>query len=425
MNFNDETFRQVPKTGVIFVMSEAEKAGFRRGDDRWVNLGQGQPETGSIGEGTKRIAKIAIAEADHEYAPVTGLWELREAVADHYNRRYRRGMPTEYSAENVAISGGGRIALSRLAASLGRINLGHFLPDYTAYEELLDLFRLFTPIPILLEPGRHYGFSPPELESEIKGRGLSAMLLSNPCNPTGKLVEGGDLSGWIQRARELSCTMIFDEFYGHYVWNGPHEVATAARYVEDVERDPVVIVNGLTKSWRYPGWRLAWTLGPSEVIDRVSSAASFLDGGAARPLQRAAIGLLDDGPTDGEIAAIRGRFNAKRKMMLRRLRGMGISVDFEPEGSFYIWGNLADLPAPLTDGMSFFRAALKHRVITVPGEFFDVNPGQRRAARYSRFKDYVRFSFGPKREALEEGLDRLERCLEGASEQGVAQAEPL
>ncbi len=411
---SDGAFRTVPKTGVIFVMSEAERNGFTRGNSQWTNLGQGQPETGHLVDAPPRIESIDILEEDHEYAPVTGLVDLREAVADHYNRRYRRGMPTKYSAENVAISGGGRIALSRLAAALGPINLGHFLPDYTAYEELLDLFRLFNPIPILLDPQRHYSFTAPELESEIKGRGLSAILLSNPCNPTGKFVGGSELAQWIDRARRLDCSMIFDEFYSHYVWDGPNDAMTAARFVEDVDRDPVVIVNGLTKSWRYPGWRVSWTLGPKEVIDRLSSAGSFLDGGASRPLQRAAVPLLDDEVTNGEVAAISNRFDAKRQMMINRLREMGIIVDFEPQGTFYIWGDLSELPESLRSGMSFFRAALKRQVICVPGEFFDVNPGQRRAARYSRFREYVRFSFGPAQKELETGLGRLEAMIQEA-----------
>ncbi len=409
-------FRRVPKTGVIFVMSEAGRQGYGVDDRReWTNLGQGQPETGILEGAPPRVAAVPITEADHEYAPVTGLWELRDAVAQHYNRRYRRGMPTQYSAENVAISGGGRTGLSRLAAALGRINLGHFLPDYTAYEELLDLFRLFNPIPILLDPRRNYDFSGQELEDEIKGRGLSAVLMSNPCNPTGKLVGGGDLAEWLERARRVDCAMILDEFYSHYIWDRDPADATAATFVEDVDVDPVVIVNGLTKSWRYPGWRLSWTVGPREVIDRLASAGSFLDGGAARPLQRAAVGLLADEVTEAEIGAISGRFEAKRDMMLQRLRAMGIRVDFEPQGTFYIWGDLSDLPAGLDDGMSFFRAALQRKVICVPGEFFDVNPGQRRSGRYGRFKKYVRFSFGPPEEELRRGLDRLDALLQESS----------
>lgn len=407
-------FRSVPKTGVIFVMSEAARHGYKGGDPEWTNLGQGQPETGLIAEAPPRIGEMSITEADHEYAPVTGIWELREAVADHYNRRYRRGMPTKYSAENVAISGGGRTGLSRVAAALGHINLGHFLPDYTAYEELLDLFRLFNPIPILLDPEKSYAFSARQLSQEIKGRGLSAILMSNPCNPTGKLVGGEELRQWLDTARSLDCTMILDEFYSHYIWDGQAQSATAATYVEDVNSDPVVVVNGLTKSWRYPGWRLSWTLGPTEVIDRLASAGSFLDGGAARPLQRAAVPLLEDETTDAEIRAISLRFQAKRTMMIARLRFMGIVVDFEPQGTFYVWGDLSRLPAPLDNGMVFFREALKKKVICVPGEFFDVNPGQRRNGRYGRFQKYVRFSFGPAESELIKGLGRLEKMIHEA-----------
>src|SRR5512142_1768811 len=119
---------------------------------------------------------------------------LREAIAGLYNRLYRRGLPSQYTAENVAVSGGGRMALTRAAAALGQINLGHFLPDYTAYEELLDVFRLFSPIPILLEAERGYAFGVGDLRREIQGRGLGAILASNPCNPTGKHIRDEELA---------------------------------------------------------------------------------------------------------------------------------------------------------------------------------------------------------------------------------------
>src|SRR5690606_28413211 len=226
-----------------------------------------------------RVDTVPVDPRDQEYAPVPGLLELRAAVADMYNRMYRRGMPSQYSAENVSISSGGRAALTRAAASIGRVNLGHFLPDYTAYEELLDIFRAFTAIPILLEGERAYAFGLDDLRKEITGRGLGALLTSNPCNPTGKLMHGDELAGWIGMARELDCTMMFDEFYSHYVWvetPGALPLESAARYVEDVDRDPIVILDGLTKNWRYPGWRVAWTVGPKKVIDAVTSAGSFL-----------------------------------------------------------------------------------------------------------------------------------------------------
>jgi aspartate/methionine/tyrosine aminotransferase len=287
----------VPRTGVIFVTTEAVRRGYSAKDPSWCNLGQGQPETGELDGAPARVTSVSIDPADQDYAPVPGVWELREAVADLYNRLYRRGMRSQYTAQNVSISSGGRAALTRVAASIGLVNLGHFLPDYTAYEELLEIFRAFTSIPILLEGEREYAFSADDLRREVRGRGLSALLASNPCNPTGKHVRGDELAAWVSVARELDCTLVLDEFYSHYVWSpvdGGLPVESAARYVEDVDRDPVVILDGLTKNWRYPGWRVAWTLGPRSVIEAVASAGSFLDGGGSGPLQRVAVPLLDE-----------------------------------------------------------------------------------------------------------------------------------
>ena len=412
-------FRAVPRTGVIYVMTQARLAGYRPEDPAWTNLGQGQPETDALPGAPNRITATTIETPDFEYAPVSGIRELRDAVAGHYNRMYRRGLPSQYTWENVCISSGGRAALTRAAAALGEINLGHFLPDYTAYEELLSVFRLFSPIPILLDPHRGYDFSLRELEREILGRGLSALLMSNPCNPTGKLVSGDELAGWTAIARRLDCALLLDEFYSHYVWtdadgDGP-PMCSAAAYVEDVDRDPVILFDGLTKNWRYPGWRVAWTVGPKSVISALTSAGSFLDGGGSRPLQRAAVPLLEDDHVLAETKAIRRTFRKKRDMMLRRLTQMGVHLDRAPEGSFYVWGDLSNLPPGLDTGMAFFRKALEHKVICVPGEFFDVNPGRRRATRPSRYRRHIRFSFGPCQDTLEKGLDRLEAMIAAAT----------
>jgi aspartate/methionine/tyrosine aminotransferase len=395
-------FRSVPRTGVIYVTTEAQRRGFTPTDPDWCNLGQGMPETGPLPGSPPRIGSVTVDLEDQEYAPIPGIWELREAVASFYNRMFRRGLPSQYTAENVSISGGGRSSLTRAAASLGHVNLGHFLPDYTAYEELLDIFRLFSPIPILLDGEKGYEFTATDLRREILGRGLTAILISNPCNPTGKLVGGADLEAWVSAGRELECALLIDEFYSHYVWTGTERMVSAARYVEDVDRDPVVIFDGLTKNWRYPGWRVTWTVGPRAVIEAVASAGSFLDGGGSRPLQRAAIPLLEPESALAETEAIHRCFSEKRRLLIDGARRLGMTIDREPDGTFYVWGRLAE-----GDGMSFFRAALDKRVIVVPGEFFDVNPGKRRAGRPSRFRHHVRLSFGPPKESLERALARL------------------
>jgi hypothetical protein len=110
-----------------------------------------------------------------------------------------------------------------------------------AGSELLGVFRLFNPIPILLESERRYHFSVDELRKEILGRGLSAFLLSNPCNPTGRTIAGSELAAWVATGRALDCAMLVDVFYSHYIWTQPDGIPTsfvsAAAHVEDVDHE--------------------------------------------------------------------------------------------------------------------------------------------------------------------------------------------
>jgi aspartate/methionine/tyrosine aminotransferase len=415
-------FREVPQTGVIYVMHRAVEKGFTHTDPAWVNLGQGAPETGVLPGAPARIHSIQIDPAFHEYSPVVGLRALREKVAALYNYRYRQGKKHQYTWENVSISGGGRIALTRIAASLGNINMGHFLPDYTAYEELLSVFKAFVPIPILLDSSCAYQASLEQVKAEILGRGLKALLLSNPCNPTGQLIEGEQLQQWVQHARDYHCSLIIDEFYSHYIYddtmqNSTPKMVSAAEYVDDVNRDPVIIVDGLTKNWRYPGWRISWTLAAKDVIQTISSAGSFLDGGANHPIQREVMQLLEPEHVMQETLALQTCFREKRQYALERLARMGIIVEVPPQSTFYIWANLSQLPEPLRDGLRFFEAGLEEKVITVPGVFFDVNPEKRRT--YARFSQYSRISFGPEMSELVQGLDALERTIQKYSHKSI------
>jgi aspartate/methionine/tyrosine aminotransferase len=79
--------------------------------------------------------------AGREYGPTAGIKGLRAAVANLYNVHHREGKKSLYSWENVCIVPGGRAGLIRIAAVLNNAYLGFFIPDYTAYNEMLSLFK--------------------------------------------------------------------------------------------------------------------------------------------------------------------------------------------------------------------------------------------------------------------------------------------
>jgi aspartate/methionine/tyrosine aminotransferase len=297
----------------------------------------------------------------NEYAPIAGIKKLREKVAELYNKRYRVGKASQYTFENICIVPGGRAALTRLAAAVGGgfpssfsfffffyllplnfssssdVYVGFFLPDYTAYEEMLSIFKRLVPIPNALKAKNRYQIHPKKLRHEVKflpfslllihscslllqiaEKGLSVILESNPCNPTGQVIQGEELKQRIDCARENHCTLILDEFYSSYIYTHPPEegnyhpcisfllfinplllclmcfsplishpppahTVSSALYVEDVNVDPVIIVDGMTKNWRVPGWRICWIVGPKPLVESVSAAGSFLEGGANHP----------------------------------------------------------------------------------------------------------------------------------------------
>ncbi|XP_049848511.1 probable N-acetyl-LL-diaminopimelate aminotransferase [Schistocerca gregaria] len=408
-------FEDSASTGVIYVMSRATMLGWGYKNREWCNFGQGAPEVGQIPNSVPRPTSASWNPQGNEYASVAGTKKLRQAVADLYNVRYRVGLKSQYTYENVCITPGGRASLTRLASTFGQVYLGHFLPDYSAYEEMLSVFKKFVPIPEMLDPLLDYKERIANLHREIVAKGLSLVLLSNPSNPTGNVIEETELDEWVQLARDTHTCFIMDEFYSNYIYSHPVEqngrTVSAASYVHDVNSDPIVIVNGLTKNWRLPGWRITWTIGPKDVIRNVANAGSFLDGGANHPFQEAAIPLLDPKFVHEDTKCLQDHFRKKRDYVASELINMGIDIPKISKGTFYLWADVRNLPPPLNMGLGFFEEALKFKVVVVPGIFFDVNPAKRRNLFHSPYHHNVRISYGPPMEELALGLKNLREMI--------------
>ncbi|KAI9287085.1 aminotransferase [Umbelopsis sp. AD052] len=403
-------------TGVIYVMDRATERGFTYGNPEWANFGQGAPEVGHIEGCMDKPTEIPVDHASLEYAPTSGIKPLREAVAHLYNDLYRQDKSSQYTWENVCIVPGGRAGLTRVASVIGDIVVGHFLPEYTAYEQMLGIFKRFVPIPTVLEEEAKYHIDPQTIKKEIIGRGLGLIVASNPRNPVGQVIEGEELKEMVEIARTRHTTLVMDEFYSAYIYSHPPEqngrTVSISEFVDDVNHDPVVIIDGMTKNMRLPGWRVCWVVGPKSVITSLESSGSFLDGGANHPLQKAAIPLIEPSKYRNEAKYLQQHFRAKRDYVLENLREIGFNIKVPPEATFYIWLDVSELPEPINNGLAFFEECLKEKVILVPGIFFDVNPAHRRELFESPCHHFVRLSFGPEQKELEKGLAGIKRVVD-------------
>ncbi|KAF9032099.1 PLP-dependent transferase [Hymenopellis radicata] len=411
-------------TGVIYCSDRAMANGFSYAESHaWANLGQGAPEVGPIPDSAPRPTSIPLPTDSLEYAPTTGVKALREAVANLYNDTYRKGKASQYTYENVCIVPGGRAGLSRVAAVIGDVYTSYQIPDYTAYDQVLSAFKRLVPVPTALEPRDKYKLDIEQTKKDIRTQGLAVILASNPRNPTGQVIKGNDLKELVSLGRE-GTTVILDEFYSWYIYP-EHDrdygrSISSAEYIHDVNDDSVIIVDGLTKNWRLPGWRVCWVLGPKNLVTALSQSGSFLDGGANHPMQLAALPLLDPVFVRSEKIALQKHFKMKRDHVLARLHELHLDVDIPPTSTFYIWLNLEKLPEPLNNGLTFFEELLKEQTIVIPGIFFDINPSHRRNLFHSPCHSFVRLSFGPPLEDLDKGLDAMDRVLKKARKHGMS-----
>ena len=304
--------------------------------------------------------KISFDEV--EYANVAGDFQLRNKVAGYYNHLYRKDKQSQYKASNICIVPGGRAGLTRVMAVLGHLQVGYFVPDYTAYEQCLSLFQRINPTQYVHRNMNEALMPPEEFEFQTIGRGVGAVLMSNPSNPTGQSIEGENLKEYVRIARDNGTVLIMDEFYSHYYYDGDSvdpvyggadddtnwpKTVSSSLYVENVNEDPIIIVNGLTKNWRCPGFRVCWIVAPERIVRMLASAGSFLDGGANAPLQKLAIPLMDLDFIRRDTWALQRHFREKRDYLLSELKNMGISVLWKPNATFYVWADLSNLPPPL------------------------------------------------------------------------------
>lgn len=402
-------FKKYEKSGVVYTTERAMKCGFYYGNKDWANLGQGAAEAGKIKGSLPRVNSIKINTEQHGYAPVGGLKELRENIASMYNDLFRKNQKSKYTYKNVDIAGGGRMAISRIIAAMRNINVCYFVPDYTSYEGILSGFNNVNPIPIFLSSKNGFQYDYKELKQKIRRENIKALILSNPSNPTGVVIQGENLKKLVELARKEKFYLIIDEFYFNYIYNERFKLVSSAEFINDIENNRVIIISGLSKSWRYSGWRVCWAVGPQKIMEFSNVVGSFLDGGANNPLQKATIKLISAEKILKESKAIQKLFREKRDYLAKRFKKIGFIFASEPDGAFYCWLNVKNLPKEINNGIKFFERMLKEKVIVVPGKFFDLNPHKKRKGE--NFTNYIRCGYGPKMEVLKTGMDRIERVV--------------
>ncbi|MCP1195763.1 aminotransferase [Acetobacter senegalensis] len=355
-----------------------------------INLGQGFPDT----EGPHDIVQAAadaLLDQRNQYAPLTGLPELRAAVA-HSNARFQR-IEVDPESEVVVTSG----ATEALAASLmALIEPGdEVVLIEPLYDTYLPMVRQLGGVPRIVRL-EHPGWTlPRQALAEAFSTRTKAILLNTPMNPTGKVFSHDELTFIAELLKQHDAYAICDEVYEHLTFNTPHLSLMA---LPDM-RERCLRIGSAGKSFSLTGWKVGYVTAPAPLAAVVAKAHQNLVFATPPNLQRAvAYGLNKDERYFAELSADLAH---KRDLLSAGLRGVGLDV-LPCQGSYFVMADITPLANGLDD-MAFARLLTEQAgVTTIPASaFYEPSNG-------APPTHLLRFAFCKQESVLQEAVNRIE-----------------
>lgn len=326
----------------------------------------------------------AIREGKTGYPPTPGIPALRSAAAGYLSGTTSRSV----EPDQVLVSAGVKQALFNCAYTLFGAGDEVLVPTpcWTSY---LPQLRLAGAEPVVVPRSWEDGFrlDPDVLERHRTGR-TRGLLLNSPGNPTGTVFDLPLLEEIAAWAGEHDLWVLSDEIYRQlHFGDGP---APSLFDVSDPPRRSVVL-DGVSKAFAMPGWRIGFAAGPQELISKASDLQSQTTSGAATPSQHAAAAALGD--RERREAAVEGFLDRLRDNRAAVTEGLGEAPGLDvraPDGGIFLFARLPDgrTSADVLDGL-----LTEAGVAAVHGEAFGA-PG------------HLRFSFAVEPDTLEEGVRR-------------------
>ena len=357
-----------------------------------VNLSQGvcdQPAPDVV----KDAAKQAIDQDHATYTNLRGIIELRRAIAD----KMRKFNAIDCDPETeivVTVGSAGSFACAALATLNPSDECIIFSPYYSYHANLLNLFDIKVRFVDLTPPDWSYDVS--QLEAAFTDR-TRMILVNTPANPSGKVFSKAELSHITALANQHNVWIVTDEIYEYITYGKPH--VSVASFPE--ARDRTLTMSGASKTYAVTGWRVGYTIGPADIIDRMSVVNDLLYICAPAPLQHGIAAGLGLPPTYYQQMC--DDYLVKRDLLIETLRKIGFTP-FVPEGSYYLLAEFEE--GRWADATAATEAILDEvGVATVPGSAFYRNPSDGRRQ--------LRFCYAKTMADLQDACERLSRLGKG------------
>lgn len=356
--------------------------------DGVISLGVGEPDFRTPWQ--VRSAGIrSLERGATRYTANRGLEELRREIAAYVARKYE----ARYAPESeVLVTVGGSEAID--AAIRAVVNVGDEViipqPSYVCYEPIT---RLAGGVPVIIETKakNEFKLTAEELSEKITER-TKALILPYPCNPTGAIMERGDLEKLAAVLADKNILVISDEIYAELTFSDERHVSIASL---PAMKERTVLINGFSKAFSMTGWRLGYACGPAEIIKEITKIHQYAIMCAPTTSQYAAIEALRS--CDEEVERMREEYDGRRRIIVNGFNELGLTCR-EPRGAFYAFPSISS--TGMTSDEFCERLLYSKRVAVVPGTAFGASG-----------EGFVRASYCYSIEHIKEALARIGEFL--------------
>ena len=333
MAFLADALSRVKPSATIAVSQKARELKAKGKDV--ISLGAGEPDFDTP-ENIKKAAIDAITRGETKYTPVSGIPELRKAIA----AKFKRENGLDYTPEQTIVGTGGKQILFN--ALMATLNPGDEViipaPYWVSYPEIVALCGA-TPVTVETTMDNQFKLQAADLEAAITPK-TKWLILNMPSNPTGAAYSESEIKALTDvLLKHPQVWILTDDMYEHLVY-GDFKFMTPAQ-VEPKLYDRTLTMNGVSKAYSMTGWRIGYAAGPLELIKAMDMVQGQQTSGASSISQWAAVEALN-GPQDF-IETNKAIFQGRRDLVVSMLnQASGISCP-TPEGAFYVYPSCAGL----------------------------------------------------------------------------------
>jgi methionine aminotransferase len=300
-----------------------------------INLSQGFPDFAPPPLLLERMTYHMQAGAN-QYPPMTGVAQLRTAIAEKVARLYG----ASYDSENeITVTAGATQAIFTAIAACVRPGdeVIVFAPVYDSYVPAITLQGGTVRVVNLAPPSFRPDWT--KVGAAVTAR-TRLIILNTPHNPTGTVWSADDMRELETLVRDTDILLLGDEVYEHILYNAPH--ASLARWPALRERS--FVVSSFGKTYHITGWKVAYCLAPAALTAEFRKVHQFNVFTVHHPSQLALADFMRAEP--GFADGLADFYRAKRDFFREQLAGSRFEL-LPCDGTYFQlarYDRISDLP---------------------------------------------------------------------------------